>query len=637
MQTQSESVAFQAEISQLMNMMINSIYSQKEIFLRELISNASDACDKLKFLSLTDDTLKSLHPEFRISIKPNKELKTLEIRDNGIGMTLDEVKANIGTIAKSGTKEFLEKAKQSPGAAQDLIGQFGVGFYSAFMVASRVILHTQKAGESEGTIWESDGLGAYKLSRAPRPEGFGTTVTLVLKGKEDDDDAFQDFTEEWELRRLIKKYSDFISHPVALTVKKNDEEGFTEEIINSGKAIWTRSPSDVTEEELKDFYQHVSKDWTAPFKSIFYKAEGKFEFQSLMFVPQKRQPQFLNPEKNWGLNLYVKKVFIMDNCEGLLPPYLRFVSGVVDSSDLSLNVSREILQQDRQVLSINKSLTSKVLKELKNALEQDREKYIEFFKEFGAVLKESATYEFGRDLDKVKDLFVFHSTKVDKPTTLSEYVERMKPDQTDIYFLTGDDLEKMKNSPHIEALKEKEYEVLLLNDPIDEWLTQTLTTYNDKKLINAARESTEAEASAEKTAETDPAQEEQTAAWKPVLEEFKTKLSPWGVKEVKLSKRLKTSPAVLVDDAMGPSTQMKKILQSFGRSESEMPPSARTLELNPTHPVVLKLKEFDTGSTDKELWMEMLYNQALLLEGSELPNPQKFSADLASLMLRAKS
>ncbi|WP_413287586.1 molecular chaperone HtpG [Bdellovibrio sp. HCB337] len=611
--------AFNAEIKQLLDLMIHSLYSHKEIFLRELVSNASDALDKIKFQSLTQDNLMTPGTELMVRLEPNKEHNTLKITDNGIGMSPEEVVEYIGTIARSGTKKFAQlnqELKERP----ELIGQFGVGFYSSFMVADKVTLHTQKAGTHSGTLWESKGDGTYTIDEIPRAEGHGTSITLHLKKFEADEEV-QDFTDVFVLKSLVKKYSDFIAYPIRMKGETEDET------LNSQKALWLKSPSEITKEEYKEFYHHLSHDWNDPIKTIHYKAEGTMEFNALLYIPTQKPWNFNMRDTEYGLNLYIKRVFIMADCKDLLPPYLRFVKGLVDSSDLSLNVSREILQQDRQVTQIRKSVVNKLLGGLKDMLTKERGMYEMFWNEFGATLKEGFPGDMPNK-EKLQELVLFKSTASDGWTTLEEYIGRMKEGQKDIYFMTGDDLGKMMDSPYLEKLKEKNYEVLLMADPIDEWVTDSLREYKEKKLQSVTKEDLNLDTEEEKKKK-----EEETKGFlerfKPLLESMKDTLKD-QVKDVNISERLTETPVCLVAGSHDPSAHMQKILSQMGQDKGLN--AKRIFEINPKHPVIEKMMSL--SADQQKLWTEVLYSQALLNEGSSIPDPKKFSKQLAELMLK---
>ncbi|MBC7466317.1 MAG: molecular chaperone HtpG [Bdellovibrio sp.] len=613
-QTQS----YNAEIKQLLDLMIHSLYSHKEIFLRELISNASDAIDKLKFESLTNAKLLPENYQPSIRLEADKEARTLKIIDNGIGMSKDEVVEYIGTIAKSGTKKFAQmndELKKRP----ELIGQFGVGFYSAFMVADEVTLHTQKAGEDNGVVWQSNGDGTYTIDEVPRPGGVGTTITLHLK-KFADDEEVQDFTDAFVLKSTVKKYSDFISYPILMKGEKDDE------VLNTQKALWLKSPSEVTADEYNEFYKHLTHDWNDPLKQIHYKAEGTLEFNALLYMPAKKPWNFNQREMEYGLSLFVKRVFIMSDCKELLPTYLRFVKGLVDSADLSLNVSREILQKDRQLTQIRKNVTNKILSALKEQLKDNREAYESFWTEFGATLKEGIANDSG-NREKIQDLILFRSTVSDKWTTLDEYVNRMTANQKEIYFITGDNLNQISKSPYLEKLKQKNYEVLLMVDPVDEWVTQSLTEFKGKKIQSVTSSGLELDTEVEKKQK-----EEERKSFeerlKPLIENLKNGLKD-QVKDVVVSDRLTETPVCLVSDKNDPSAHMQKLMSQMGSDYATS--TKRILEINPKHALFDHMVSL---SSDEQMkWADILYSQALLTEGSTLPDPVKFSRQIADLMV----
>lgn len=611
---------FNAEIKQLLDIVIHSLYSHKEIFLRELLSNASDAMDKLKFQSLTHPALLPDNWQPTIRLEPDSEKKILKIIDNGIGMTQEEVVEFIGTIARSGAKAFMQmntEMKTKP----ELIGQFGVGFYSAFMVADRVTLHTQKAGSNDGTVWESQGDGTYSIDSVPRPEGTGTTITLHMKEFTEEDEV-QNFTDKWVLKSLVKKYSDFIAHPIKMKGETEDE------ILNSQKALWLKTPSEITKEEYKEFYQHLTHDWNEPLRTVHYKAEGMMEFNALLYVPGKKPWNYNNRDMEYGLSLYIKRVFIMSDCKDLIPPYLRFMKGLIDSSDLSLNVSREILQQDRQVSQIRKNVTSKVLATLKDLLSKDRSEYENFWSEFGATLKEGIPSD-SANKEKLQDLLLFHSTSSDKMTTLDEYVARMKENQKNIFFITGDSLSQVSNSPYLEKLKEKNYEVLLLVDPVDEWVAESLNEFKGKKLHSITKEGLDLDTEEEKQKKADDKKQAEVTL-KPVMETMKKALEG-QVKDVILSDRLTSTPACLVSASQDPSAHMQKLMAQMGKEYASS--AKRIMEINPQHPVFEKMLKASQEQQTK--WSEILFAQALLTEGSTLPDPVKFSQQVAELMVMA--
>ena len=633
-----ETRSFQAEVKQILDLMVHSLYSHREIFLRELISNGSDAIDKLRFEELQNPEWDASQPavEKHIRLMPNAEARTLTVVDNGIGMTFDEVIANIGTIARSGTKEFLKHTKEIKDRPE-LIGQFGVGFYASFMVADKVTVLTQKAGTNEGTFWESTGDGSFVIDRQTRPEGVGTTIVLHLKDFSGDESA-EDFTDEYVLRRTVKKYSDFISWPIRMLTTREEPEVDAEgkeiegqfkkieddEILNSQKAIWLRSASEVSEDEYQEFYRHVAHDWNKPFDRIHYRAEGSQEFTALMFIPPSVPQDYYYRDTKWGLSLYINRVFIMDHAEDLLPTWLRFMRGVIDSSDLSLNVSREILQKDRQVQGIKKALTAKVLKHLETLLKSDRPKYETFWKNFGATLKEGLANDFSHK-DKIQDLALFQSSTVETLTTLKEYVERMKKDQKEIYYITGDSLEQLKASPYTEKVKLKGFEILYCTDQVDEWVLQAISKFDDKMLRSITKEGLELDSEEEKVAKEQEVKDKEVE-FKDLLRTIQGAVSE-KVKEVKISKRLVDSPVVLVSGAYDSSARLERMMESMGQA---MPKAKRILEINPAHAVFARMK--DLSEDEQKEWAEILYNQALLAEGSPLEDPMKFSQQISKLM-----
>jgi molecular chaperone HtpG len=605
---------FQAEARQLLQLMVHSIYSNKDIFLRELISNSSDALDKLRLAKLQDG-LEADTSDLHIEIEADADARTLTIRDNGIGMTRDEVVELIGTIAKSGTAELLTKLKEASEAKGDteLIGQFGVGFYSTFMVADKVTLVTRKAGtEGHGTRWESAGEGTYTIDDAPDAP-VGTSVTLHLRPK-DEDDALYDYTDDWKIREIVKRYSDFISFPI----RKGDET------LNSMKALWARPRSEVTDEEYHQFYRHISHDWTDPLEIINMKAEGTFEYEALLFIPSRAPHDLFQRDARRGLQLYVKRVFIMDDSKELIPDYLRFVKGVVDAADLSLNISREILQQDRHIQMIRRRLVKKVLSTIKDLMSSNPEKYATFWREFGRAVKEGLLSE--PDNHKpILEIASFATTGGTEPTTLAGYVERMKEGQEEIYFLTGESRSQVENSPHMEAFREQGYEVLILTDPVDEIWVDAVPDYEGKKLRSIARGSVDLKK--------DEEEKEPEGDFGPLLGFLKEKLDE-RVKEVRLSHRLTTSAACLVSDSDDITPALEKMYRAMGQ---EGPRVKRILELNPNHPLVSGLRAaHERGADDPALpdTAELLYGTALLAEGGDLDDPARFAKLLADRLAR---
>ncbi|NRA45769.1 MAG: molecular chaperone HtpG [Oligoflexales bacterium] len=633
-----ETMQFQTEVQEILNLMIHSLYSNREIFLRELISNASDALDKLRFEEQTNKDITTDGSERHIRLIPNKEAKTLTICDNGIGMSYDEVVKNIGTIAYSGSKNFIQKMQEIKDKPE-LIGQFGVGFYSSFMVADKVTLHTQRAGESDGIVWESAGDGTFSIDHQARPEGHGTSITLHLKDAPEEEERPQDFADQWTLKSLVKKYSDFIEYPVKMEMEKVESErvekgevieGKTkttveDETLNSRKALWLRSSKDVKDDEYNEFYKHLTNDWNEPLEKIHYKAEGTQEFSSLMYIPSQVPFDYNQRDMKFGLSLYVKRVFIMDNCEQLIPQYLRFMKGVVDSNDLPLNVSRELIQQDKHIQMIRKALVSKIIRSLETMLNKDRESYEKFWKNFGPTIKEGVPSDF-TNKDKLLKLLLFHTSAGDKQATLKEYVERMQKDQKSIYYVTGESIKNLESSPHLERLKQKNYEVIYLIDPVDEWVMNALTEFEGKKFVSITKDELDIDSEEEKKKKEEDLKTKEEKL-KPVTEAIKTALAE-NVKEVKLSDRLVDSPVCLVSGANDPSAHMERLMESMGQA---VPKSKRILEINPNHPIFEKMLDFNDER--KNDWAEILYNQALLNEGSPLENPSKFSKQISELML----
>ncbi|RZU76271.1 molecular chaperone HtpG [Micromonospora kangleipakensis] len=623
-----ETLEFQAEARQLLQLMVHSIYSNKDVFLRELISNASDALDKLRLESLVDKDLEVETDDLHIEIEVDKEVRTLTVRDNGIGMSRDEVVRLIGTIAKSGTAELLRKLRESKdaGATQELIGQFGVGFYATFMVADKVTLLTRRAGQSGGTRWESTGEGTYSVEavdEAPQ----GTSVTLHLKPV-DTEDNLHDYTAEWTVREIVKRYSDFIAWPIRMTAERPGEDGATTretQTLNSMKALWARSRDEVDEAEYKEFYKHVSHDWADPLETIHMRGEGTFEYEALLFLPSHAPLDLFSPQGRRGVQLYVKRVFIMDDCDALMPNYLRFVKGVVDAHDLSLNISREILQQDRQIRAVRRRLVRKVLATLK---EMSAESYRTFWTEFGAVVKEGLL-EDADNTDALLDLVRVASTHDPAElTTLRDYEARMKDGQSEIYLATGESRGTIENSPHLEAFRAKGYEVLILTDPVDEVWVERVGQYDGKALRSVAKGQVDLETDEEKAkAEAERKDFAELLSWL-------TGALADSVKEVRLSSRLTTSPACVVGDAHDMTPTLEKMYRAMGQ---EVPRVKRILELNPGHPLVAGLrKAHEQGAETEALTAtaELLYGMALLAEGGELADPARFTRILADRLAR---
>lgn len=600
-----ETLEFQSEARQLLQLMIHSIYSNKDTFLRELVSNASDALDKLRLESFRDKDMQVDVDDLHIVIESDPAERTLTVRDNGIGMTREDVVRLIGTIAKSGTAEFLRQLKEQQQSSSDLIGQFGIGFYSSFMVADKVTLVTKYPHAEKGVRWESSGESTYTIEDvddAPQ----GTSVTLHLKPS-DDEDRLPDYTEPAKIREIVKRYSDFITWPVRL----GGEE------INSRKALWARPASEVTEEEYAEFYRHISHDWNAPLETIRMQAEGTFEYQALLFLPSQAPLDLFMRDSKRGVQLYVKRVFIMEDCAELMPEYLRFVKGVVDAADLSLNVSREILQQDRQIQLMRRRLVKKVLSSIKSLMTSRAEDYTKLWREVGAALKEGLLSDFD-NRDAILEICSFASThSADELTSLADYVSRMKEGQEHIYFMTGDSRVAVEKSPHMEALRAKGYEVLILTDPIDEMWVDSVPSFDGKPFQSVAKGQVDLETEEEKSAASAKAEEFAD------LLTWMTSALAEDVKEVRLSSRLTTSPACVVGDAHDITPTLEKMYKAMGQ---ELPKIKRILELNPSHPLVEGLhKAFASGERESLAdTAELVHGLALLAEGGELADPARF-------------
>jgi molecular chaperone HtpG len=640
-----EEFQFQAETKQVLDLVINSLYTNKEIFLRELISNASDALDRLRFEALTNPDLLDGADKYEIRLETDTQARTLSISDTGIGMSREEVIANIGTIAKSGTRELRNKIEDGPSTqlAAELIGQFGVGFYSSFMVADKVTLVTRRAGEKTATMWESTGDGSYHLSES-QLSGRGTTITLHLKPV-DSENGIEDFTDQWILARIVRRYSDFVAYPIICKFEREEMERdgretlrkdaqptfvFEDKTLNSMKPIWSRDQTEITEGEYADFYRHISHDWTEPFKTIPLKAEGKVEYQALLFIPSKAPYDLFYHGAESGLRLYAKRIMIMERCEDILPRYLRFIKGVVDSADLPLNISRQMLQQDRHITQIRKWLTKKVLDTLQDMKEKEYERYLQLWDQFGRALKEGVSSDYD-NREKILSLLLFQSSNdPEKLTTLEAYVERMKDGQNEIYYLTGESRRVVENSPHLEVFKEKGYEVLYLVEPVDELLAQSLTDYESKKLRSVGKGIIKLGSEEEKYQQELKQKEEEVSGLLNLLQ----KSLDEHVKQVRLSNRLVSSPACLVGTEMDYSPQLERLLQ---KGKGGGPKQRRILELNPNHDVFIKMHErFKNNSEDGAMneYADLLLGYALLAEGSELPDPVKFNHHMVNIMLR---
>ncbi len=651
----AETRTFQAQTNKLLDLMIHSIYAHKDVFLRELVSNASDAIDKVRFLALTDSELLEGDGDFKIKLVPDADKHTLTILDNGIGMTFDEVVEHIGTIARSGAETFADKVKAAgaDAATPDLIGQFGVGVYSAFMVAKRVVIETCKAKADHAVRWESAGDGTYTIERLDKTRR-GTRITLFLRDKdapkteggddEEDDVVFNadNWTDTWKIRETIKKYSDFIAFPVVMDTKKYeaevDDEGkavegaerkekIVEETLNSSKALWTRPAASIDADEHNAFYKHLSRDWNDPAETIHFHTEGAQEWTALLYVPSKAPFDLYSREPRRGLQLYIKRVFIAEDVKELIPEHLRFLKGLVDSADLPLNMSRETVQHDRLVGAIKKRVTNKVTGHFKDMLTQRRDAYVKMWDQFGTCLKEGFHYEAGSK-DKLADIVLVRTTRGDGWSTLAEVVERKQAGQTALYYLTGEKLETLQSAPQLEVFRKRNIEVILLPEAVDEIMVGALDKYQDMELKSAAK------------GELDglPESEEETKAKQARGDEFAVltarlgKLLDETCKQVRISDRLTDSAVCLVSDSDGMSSQMERMMMAMGQS---MPAQKRILELNPDHTLIQALRDLatkDSGDERLREFAEMLFDQALLAEGAPIKNPAKFAQRVASAM-----
>jgi molecular chaperone HtpG len=646
MTTKVEKHSFQAETKQLLELMINSLYTNKEIFLRELISNSSDALDRLRFEALTRPDLMAEGSSLDIRLLGDPEGRTLTISDTGVGMSRSEVIANIGTIAKSGSRELMQKISKQKSEQEigELIGQFGVGFYSAFMVAEKVTLVTRRAGQKTATRWESTGDGEYSLSKAER-DSPGTTITLHLKAV-DSDTGLEDYTDPWVLSRIVKRYSDFVTYPVINKVTREETEsdqagnpipdGKTSTVVedktlNSMKPIWDRPDSEVSADEYTEFYKHISHDWNPPMRHLRLRAEGRIEYQALLFIPSEAPNDLYYHAYEYGLQLYVRKVMIIERCEDLLPRYLRFIKGVVDSDDLPLNISRQRLQEDRHINQIRKWLSRKALDSLKSLQQEEEEKYLEFWTHFGKALKEGASSDFDNK-DRILPLLLFQSSAdPEKLTTLEEYSARMKEGQTEIYYLTGESRGMVESSPHLEAFKDDSYEVLYLVDTVDELLVQHLMDFEGKRLKDIGKGTVEL-GSAEEREKNEKEVKEQEELYKDMLELLQKNLDS-EIKVVRLSSRLRESPVCLVGADHDYSPQLERLLQ---KGKGGGPKQRRIMELNPGHALVEKLYlRYNKNPEDPIFadYAELLLGYGLMAEGTEVPDLPKFNRILTTVMV----
>ncbi|MDI1351155.1 MAG: molecular chaperone HtpG [bacterium] len=620
MASKHETMGFQTEVKQMLHLVIHSLYSNKEIFLRELISNASDALDKLRFLALSDGSLFETDSDLKITILVNEKLKTITISDNGIGMTRDEAIENLGTIAKSGTKEFMSQLTGEKAKDSQLIGQFGVGFYSAFIVADKVTVKSRRAGSKpeDGVVWESKGDGEFTIG-SEKKESRGTEITLHLKAEDDE------FLSDWRVRNVISKYSDHICWPIVM--KKTAEEGKESdelETVNKATALWTMQKSEITDEEYKILYKHISHDYMDPLAWSHNHVEGKHEYITLLYIPSHAPYDMWQQEVKHGLKLYVKRVFIMDDATQFLPRYLRFVKGIVDASDLPLNVSREILQDNKQVESIKAACTKRILSMLEKMSANDKDNYQKVWDEFGLVLKEGPVEDFANK-EAIAKLLRFSTTlsgSEKQDVTLDEYVSRMQEGQDKIYYITASSHNAAKNSPHLEIFKKKGIEVLLLSDKIDEWLVGYMNEFADKKMQSISKG--KVELGDESTDEA----KEQEKTLEPLLKHIKSVLNE-RVKDVAITHRLTDSPACIIADEQDMGLEMQRILQSAGQ---QVPVSKPIFEINPEHALIKRLDDIQ-DDTQFELWVTMLFEQAVLAEGGQLDNPADFVNKVNKLLV----
>lgn len=640
MQSSIEQFEFQTEARQLLDLMIHSVYSRTDIFLRELISNSSDALDKRRIESLREPSL-PMPSDPSIRLLPDAAARTLTIEDNGIGMSHDELVSNLGTIARSGTREFISMLKEG-GSNAELIGQFGVGFYASFMVADRVSVVSRRAGMDEAWQWESSGDGTFTLEPAERGE-VGTTVTLHLKPAEPEGDR-SDFADPGILRNIVRRYSDFVPWPIRLrrplpegesapdgALVLPDGSTVVEDVINSMKALWRRPAAEITDEEHAEFYRHLSHDWNPPFRSIVVRAEGTQEYYSLLYLPLAAPLDLHVHESRRGLHLYVRRVFIMDDARDLVPSWLRFVSGVVDSEDLPLNISREILQQNGQVRMIRRRLTSRILEAMKESRQSDPGKFGSFWNEMGRVVKEGI-YQDPEHAEAILDVALFATTGADDPTTLADYVDRMKEGQGEILYITGEERRVLESSPHLEGLREDGIEVLIMTDPVDELWTATRTEYKGKRLHNVLRGNVATGTKEERKKKEETAMEKREDV-APLMTLLRERLVG-KVKDVRAGDRLRNSPACLVAEEGDISPQLQKILRAMGQ---EPPEAARTLEINPEHPLIeamTAIAQKNPSDARLSVYAELLLGGAILAEGGTLPDPATFSRQIAELMIQ---
>ena len=624
---------FRAESKKLLDLMINSIYTNKEIFLRELISNASDAIDKLYYKSLTDDSISINRDDFCIRIDIDKEDRKLIITDNGIGMTREELENNLGTIAKSGSLAFKEENKSTD---IDIIGQFGVGFYSAFMVSEKIKVESRAFGSDEAWVWKSEGADGYEIKKGKREE-VGTKITLKLK-KDTEDEKYSDFLDGYRIQGIIKKYSDYIRYPIKMMLEESNlkegtdneyETTMVERVVNSMVPLWKKKKQDITEEEYNDFYSNKFFDYDKPIKTIHTNVEGNVSYNALLYIPSHLPYDFYTKEYEKGLQLYSSGVMIMEKCSDLVPDYFSFVKGLVDTEDVSLNISREILQQNSKVKVIAKAIEKKIKKELENMLKEDREAYENFFKTFGMQIKFGIYSDYGMHKDELKDLIMFYSSTEKKLVTLEEYVSRMKEGQNNIYYACGENIDKLDNMPQVEVVKDKGYEILYLTEYVDEFALQTLTTYNAKKFVNVSSEEVELDTEDEKK-ELEKANNEA----KDMFDIMKKVLDNSNVTGIKFTNRLKNHPVCLTTEG-DISVEMQKVLNALPNDSKVN--AKMVLEINSNHPISNKLKNlYENDKDGLEKYTKILYSQARLIEGLSIENPTEISNLICDIMAKGE-
>ena len=620
-----ETFTFQAEVGKILDIVAHSLYSEKEVFLRELISNSSDACDKLRYATITDSKLAKDTTDFKIEIDLNKKEKTITISDNGIGMTRDEMVESLGTIAKSGTQAFMEslEGKDDKDVQSSLIGQFGVGFYSAFMVADNITVISKKAGSSDAWSWKSDGKGSFEVDESQKGNQ-GTEVILNISDKD------KEFLDPFRIESVVKKYSDHIAQPVILKPQKKGEE---DKVLNNASALWTRDKKDISAEQYKEFYHHVGMAYDDPWLTLHNKAEGLISYTNLLFIPSTRPFDIFNPDRKSNLKLYVRRVFITDDCEGLIPPYLRFVKGVIDTDDIDLNVSREMLQNNPVVAKIKSAIIKRIISELKKKANKDPEDYAKFWEAFGAVLKEGIHEDF-TNRDKILEVSRFKSSEADKYTSLEEYITRMKKGQDKIYYISGEDVEKLSQSPHLEGFKAKGIEVLFMTDPVDEFWLPSVGKYSEKDFQSITKGGADLDKIKTGKKDTKEKDKKNNKSIDKLVASIKVALGD-EVKEVKASERLTDSAVCLVAGEGDMDMHLEKLLKQHQQIDKT---SQKVLEINPSHPLINDLLKILDNEKEKNLFFDdaswLLLDQAKIMEGQPVSDPNKFARRMNALMQR---